>query len=145
MRGIDLKAITLYRIASVIFIFFAAGHTVGFLRLVAPSPEARAVFEGMNNVHFQLGGSRFSYGGFYRGFGLSITVTLLFSAFLAWHLGTLAGGNPQAIGWLGWAFTLVQVISVVLSWKYFSAAPAILSVVVAICLAWAAWLVTAKG
>ena len=140
-----MKAAILYRIASVIFVLFAAGHTVGFLTLVPPSPEARAVYEGMNSVHFQLRGESFSYGGFYRGFGLSITVTLLFSAFLAWYLGTLAGSNPQAIGWLGWAFTLVQVISIVLSWKYFATGPAIFAAVVAICLGWAAWLVGGKG
>jgi hypothetical protein len=140
-----LKAAILYRIASVIFVLFAAGHTVGFLTLVPPSPEARAVYEGMNSVHFQVRGESFSYGGFYRGFGLSITVTLLFSAFLAWYLGTLAGSNPQAIGWLGWAFTLVQVISIVLSWKYFATGPVIFAAVVAICLGWAAWLVGGKG
>jgi hypothetical protein len=140
-----LNATLLYRIASVIFILFAAGHTFGFLTLVPPSPEARAVFDGMNNVHFQLRRESFTYGGFYRGFGLSITVTLLFSAFLAWHLGTLARSNPQAIGWLGWAFALVQVISIVLSWKYFAKGPAIFSAGVAICLAWAAWLARAKG
>ncbi len=104
-----MKAITLYRIASVFFLLFAAGHTFGFLSLKPPSPEARAVFDGMNNVHFHVSGSSFSYGGFYRGFGLSITVQLLFSAFLAWHLGTLARSNPQAIGLLGWVFMIVQV------------------------------------
>src|SRR5260370_11922253 len=99
----------------------------------------------MNNVHFQVRGSSFSYGGFYRGFGLTITVYLLFSAFLAWHLGTLASGNPQAIGLLGWVFMAVQVASVVLSWKYFSAAPAMLSAIVAVCLGWAAWVGGGKG
>jgi len=140
-----LKAITLYRIASAFLILFAVGHTVGFLRLKPPSPEARAVFDGMNNVHFQVKGSSFSYGGFYRGFGLTITVYLLFSAFLAWHLGNLASSNPQAIGLLGWVFMVVQVASLVLSWKYFSAAPAMLSAIVAVCLGWAAWLVAGKG
>ncbi len=140
-----MKAITLYRIASAFLILFAVGHTVGFLRLKPPSPEARAVFDGMNNVHFQVKGSSFSYGGFYRGFGLTITVYLLFSAFLAWHLGNLASSNPQAIGLLGWVFMVVQVASLVLSWKYFSAAPAMLSAIVAVCLGWAAWLVAGKG
>jgi hypothetical protein len=140
-----MKAITLYRIASVFFLLFAAGHTFGFLSLKPPSPEARAVFDGMNNVHFQVRGSSFSYGGFYRGFGLSITVQLLFSAFLAWHLGTLASSNRQAIGLLGWVFMIVQVAGLVLSCKYFSAGPAMLSAIVAVCLGWAAWLVMGKG
>jgi len=140
-----LKATSLYRIASVFFILFAAGHTFGFLSLKPPSEEARAVFDGMNNVHFQVRGTSFSYGGFYRGFGLSITVQLLFSAFLAWHLGILASSDPRAIGLLGWVFVVVQVAGLILSWKYFSVAPAMLSAIVAVCLGWAAWLVAGKG
>jgi hypothetical protein len=140
-----MNTTTLYRIASVVFILFAVGHTVGFLRLKPPSPEARAVFDGMNNVHFQVRGSNFSYGGFYRGFGLTITVYLIFSAFLAWYLGTLASSNPQSIGLLGWPFMVVQIALLALSWKYFSAAPAMLSAIVAVCLGWAAWLVAGKG
>ncbi len=140
-----MKATSLYRIASVFFILFAVGHTFGFLSLKPPSEEARAVFDGMNNVHFQVRGTSFSYGGFYRGFGLSITVQLLFSAFLAWHLGILASSDPQAIGLLGWVFVVVQVAGLILSWKYFSAAPAMLSAIVAVCLGWAAWRVAGKG
>jgi hypothetical protein len=86
-------------------------------------------------------GADFSYGGFYTGFGLTITVYLLFSAFLAWHLGGLARAHPEAVGVLGWVFVAVQVAMVVLSWLYFSIAPAVLSVLIALCLTWAAWLV----
>jgi hypothetical protein len=86
-----MKAAVLYRIASVLLVLFAAGHTVGFLRFNPPSAEGQAVYESMNQVHFQVKGSSFSYGGFYRGFGLFVTVYLLFSAFLAWYLGFLAG------------------------------------------------------
>jgi hypothetical protein len=35
----------------------------------------------------------------------------------------------------------VQLAMVMLSWLYFSIAPAVLSVLIALCLAWAAWLV----
>ena len=136
-----MNATAFYRIASVLLILFAAGHTFGFLSFKPPSPEALAVRDSMNNVHFQVRESSFSYGGFYKGFGLYVTAYLLFSAFLAWHLGALARSNPQAIGALGWAFCAVQVASLVLSWIYFSAAPAAFSAVVAACLGWAAWLV----
>jgi hypothetical protein len=137
-----MKATLLYRIASVLLILFAAGHTVGFLRFKSPSPEGRAVWEAMNDVHFQVRGASFSYGGFYIGFGLFVTAYMLFSAFLAWHLGALASKNPQAIGALGWAFFAVQVASLILSWIYFSAPPVVFSALVAACLGWAAWLVT---
>jgi hypothetical protein len=82
-----MKPTVLYRIASVLLILFAVGHTVGFLTFKAPSPEARAVWDAMNNVHFHVRSGSFSYGGFYIGFGLFVTAYMLFSAFLAWHLG----------------------------------------------------------
>jgi hypothetical protein len=138
-----MKATLLYRIASVLFILFAAGHTFGFLSFKPASPEGLAVRDAMNTVHFHMNGSSFTYGGFYTGFGLYATVYLLFSAFLAWHLGDLARSNPSAIGALAWVFVAAQVASLVLSWKYFLLPPVILSALVAACLAWAGWLVRA--
>lgn len=135
------KATLLYRIASVILILFAAGHTFGFLTLRPPSAEGRAVYEAMQTVHFQIGGSVFSYGGFYTGFGISITANILFLALLTWRLGTLAATDPQAIGLLGWGLFALQVASFILSWMYFSIQPAMLSGLLALCLGWAAWIV----
>jgi hypothetical protein len=135
-----MKATVLYRIAAVLLVLFAAGHTFGFLSFKPPSAEGRAVFESMNSVHFEVKGSSFSYGAFYRGFGLSITAYLLFSAFLAWYLGAMVVSSPVAASTLGWALCAVQVVSLVLSWMYFSAVPETFSAVVAICLGWAAWL-----
>jgi hypothetical protein len=136
-----MNATLLYRIAAVLLLLFAAGHTVGFLRFKPPTPEAAAVRDAMNSVHFHVGGSPFTYGGFYVGFGLFVTAYLLFSAFLAWHLGDLARVNPQAIGVLGWAFFAVQLAILALSWIHFFAAPVAFSALVAVCLGWAAWLV----
>jgi hypothetical protein len=138
-----MKVTVLYRIAAVLLILFAAGHTIGFLKFRPETPEGRAVFESMNNVHFQVGKGSFTYGGFYTGFGLVATLYLLFSAYLAWHLGTLAGKNPAAIGALGWVFCAVQIVSLLLSWIYFAPPPVILSALVAICLGWGSWLVRA--
>jgi hypothetical protein len=135
------RAKLLFRIASVLLVLFAAGHTFGFLRFKPPSPEAQVVRHAMDSVRFQAGRGNFSYGGFYTGFGLYITVYLLFAAFLAWHLGSFAGTNPRAIRPLAWAFFAVQVVSLVLSLIYFSAAPAAMSALLAVCLGWAAWLV----
>ncbi|MDQ2843544.1 MAG: hypothetical protein M3Y72_21385, partial [Acidobacteriota bacterium] len=74
------------------------------------------------------------------GFGLFVTAFLLFSAFLAWHLGEQARNNPRTIGSLGWAFFALQVASLILSWIYFALGPAIFSALIAGCLGWAAWL-----
>jgi hypothetical protein len=138
-----MKAVWLYRTASIIFVLFAAGRTYGFLSFRPASAEGRAVWESMNNISFLQGGASFTYGRFYVGFGLSATVFLLFTAFLTWYVGTLARDNPQAIGPLGWALFLVQFVSIGLNWKYFSLAPAIFSAVLAAILGCAAWFVGA--
>ena len=135
-----MNATLLYRIAAVLLLLFAAGHTLGFLGFKPPSPEGLAVRDAMNNVVFQFKGSGYTYGNFYRGFGLTVTAYLLFSAYLAWHLGTLAASQPQAIGILGWAFAAVQLACLVLSVMYFFPVPALFSGAVVLCLAWAAWL-----
>jgi hypothetical protein len=134
-----MNATLLYRIAAALLILFALGHTIGFLHFKPPTPEAIAVRDAMTNVHFEVKGASFSYGGFYNGFGLFVTAYLLFSAFLAWHLGGLATREPQAIGGLGWAFFAVQVASLALSWIYFSVPPAVFSGIVAACVGWAAF------
>ena len=137
-----MKAALLYRMASVLFVLFAAGHTFGFLNFKPPTAEGLAVLDAMNNVHF---GPNLSYGSFYVGFGLFVTVYLLFSAFLAWFLARLAGRLPQAIGVLGWAFFAVQLASLVLACVYFAAPQAVFSALVAACLGWAMWRVRGAG
>jgi len=138
-----MKAMLLYRIAAVVFVLFAAGHTVGFLKFKPPNPDGLAVRDTMDNVRLQVGSGKLTYGDFYRGFGLFCTVYLLFAAYLAWWLGSLARSNPQAIGNLGLAFFVLQLASIVISWIYFLPPPVILSTVLAICTGWAAWLVSA--
>lgn len=135
-----MTATWLYRIAAVVLLLFAAGHTFGFLNFKPPTPEGIAVRDAMDNVRFTLGSRSYTYGDFYRGFGLFCTAYLLFAAFLAWHLGSLARSSPQAIGLLGWIFFALQLAGIALSWKYFIPPPIIFSAVLAILTGWAAWL-----
>jgi hypothetical protein len=136
-----MTATTLYRIASGVFVLFAAGHTFGFLSFKAPTAEALAVRAAMDTAVFEIGGSKFSFGGFYVGFGLSCTVSMLFYAVLAWQLGTLASSYPKAIAGIAWAFCAAQAVSTVLSFKYFGLPPMVLSVAVTALVGWAALLV----
>lgn len=132
----------LYQAASALFVLFAALHTFGFLSFRAPTAEARALYESMFSVHFRVGGATFSYGGFYVGFGLYVSLYLLFSALLAWKLSSLSVAQPEAIGLLGWALFTLQLISFGLSWIYFSTGPAAFSAITAGSVGFASWLVT---
>jgi hypothetical protein len=104
----------LFRIAAILLVFFAVLHTIGFLSFVPPSPEGRAVLESMNNVHFDLDGKSFSLGQFYKAFGLFVTISFLFSAFVAWHLSRTAT-RP-----LAWALFAAQAAGLVLACIYFA-------------------------
>lgn len=129
---------SLYRTAAVVFVLFAAGHTFGFLSFTPPTQEGIAVRAAMTNVHFTVGRSTFSYGDFYRGFGLSATVSMLFQAFLAWQLATLARLAPRMAASVTWALVAVQVIGFVLSCLYFAIPPALFSLGLGLMLAFAA-------
>jgi hypothetical protein len=135
-----MSATLLYRIAAFVFVLFAVGHTYGFLSLRPPSAEGRAVYDAMNTVRFEVGGKNFTYGAFYRGFGLSCTASMILSAFLCWHLGDLARSAPAAIGALGWVFFVAQVVGVVRSFLYFGLPPMVLSALVALIVGVAAFL-----
>jgi hypothetical protein len=137
-----MRATILFRIASIVFLLFALGHTIGFLSFKPPTTEGLAVREAMSNVLFKVGSSELSYGGFYRGFGQSCTVSMLLLAILCWQLGVLATANPRAIAGVAWSLFGVQVVGVVLSSKYFGLLPAIFSAALTAILGWAAFLLT---
>lgn len=130
-----MKAVWLYRIAAIIFVLFTVGHTFGFLTFRPANPEGLAVWDAMNRVPFTVGGNTFTYGGFYKGFGIDISMYLAFSAFLAWHLSVLVRRAPQAIGALGWGFVVLQMGGLVLAWVYFGRVQVALGAVVALCVA----------
>jgi hypothetical protein len=125
-----MKATLLYRVASVVFLLFAAGHTFGFLKFKPLSAEGLAVRDGMKNVFFSVGSRQFSYDGFYTGSGFYITGYLIFSAFLSWHMGELATSAPQAIGSLGWSFAALEAVGLVRSWICFFPLTAVFAAVV---------------
>ena len=133
-----MRPTALYRIAAVLLLLFACGHTAGFLSFKPSSPEGLAALSAMNGVAFDFEGNSRTYGGFYVGFGLTVTA-YLFSAFVAWQLGRMASSQPGSVPPLAWALVAVQLVSLVLSVKYFFLVPVIFSAVVIVCLVWATW------
>ncbi len=57
-----MTATLLYRISAFVLVLFAAGHTLGFMKFTAPTPEGVAVQQAMDNVRFSLGGKSLTYG-----------------------------------------------------------------------------------
>ncbi|MEQ1473060.1 MAG: hypothetical protein ABLQ96_04525, partial [Candidatus Acidiferrum sp.] len=80
----------------------------------------------------------FTYGMFYRGFGLLLTAYLLFTAYVAWHLGNQSRRRPSEIATLSWVFAALQLFTLISSWTYFTAPPVIFSAAVFLCASGAA-------
>lgn len=131
-----MKATKLYRTASVLLFLWAAGNTYGLLMFWR-------VAGSMNPVHFPVGHSGFSYAQVVLGYEAFCSFCVLFAAYLAWHLGTLARTTPKAIGGLGWILFAYSLAAVYISWINFSGFVLVLTAAIAICIGGAAWLTKA--
>jgi hypothetical protein len=130
-----MRAVWWFRIATLLFLLFAVGHSVGFLSFRPPTAEGLAVWGAMNDVHFTVGHSTYSYGGFYIGFGLFVTAADLFLAWLAWQLGSMAQRGSFDARAIAWGLAALQLVSAGLSVRFFSIGPVVLSALAAACLA----------
>jgi hypothetical protein len=133
-----MRATLLYRIAAVLLVLFAIGHTVGF-RQVDPGWGVDAPLAALKNTRFQVQGFTRTYLDFFNGFGFFVTVLLLFAAVLAWQLGALPPGLLAEMPLVTWGFAACMLAVTALSFRYFFAAPAVLSAIGAVCLVAAAW------
>jgi hypothetical protein len=136
-----LSASLLYKISAVLLFLFALGHTLGF-RKVDPKWNAEGVVSGMRSVTFDVQGFRRSYWDFYAGFGLFVSVLLVFAAILAWQLGSMPREALAAIPVIRWSFAICFVVTTAFTWRYFFVAPGVFSSLVALGLVGAAWLGT---
>lgn len=131
-----LAYLTPYRLATYLLLIFSIAHTFGGL-LYPPSrgPAGDAVVESMKSVHFMFNGADCTFYEFYLGFGLLVSVFLLCSAALTWHLSRFPSGNA-ALRPVAWSLFLAYVPTMVLSWRYFFAGPGVFSTLIALLLGW---------
>ena len=134
-----MKASVLYRIASVLLVLFAVGHTVGF-RQSDPSWGVDALLSSMRSIHFDAQGFNRTYWDFFSAFGLFFSVFLLFAAVLAWLLARLPAETLARVRSIAWALPVSFVAVTALSWRYTFTTPIVFSMVITVCLIAAAWL-----
>jgi hypothetical protein len=138
-----MKASLFYRIASVLLLLFAFGHTLGF-RQTNPEWGADAVLGLMRSVHFDAQGFTRTYWDFFSAFGLFFSVFLVFAAVLAWLLGGLPAETLARVRSIAWALAICFVAITALSWRYAFTTPIVFSTMITMCLIAAAWLSAKK-
>ena len=133
-----MKPSLLYKISSALLLLFSVTHTYGMFQPPSKGAAADLVASVMRTVHFDVMGARRSFWDFYFGFGLLLTVFLLFSVMFAWQLAGLSRNALRQIRFSAWAFAACHAGVAVVCWIYFFPAPAIVSSVIALCLVTAA-------
>ncbi|HYL76307.1 MAG TPA: hypothetical protein VEU96_19000 [Bryobacteraceae bacterium] len=134
-----MKAPMFYRIAAVLLLLFALGHTLGF-RQSDPKWGVDGLLDSMRSIHFDVQGSDRTYWDLFVAAGFSVGVFYLFAAILAWQLGGLPAATLALMRGTVWAFAICFAVITVVSWRYLFILPIAFSIVITLCLTAGAWL-----
>ena len=134
-----MSASMCYRIAAVLLLLFAAGHTLGF-RQSDPQWGVDALLASMRSVHFEVQGFNRTYWDLFVAAGFCVGIFYLFAAILAWQLARLPAATLALMRGTAWAFAVCFAAITVVSWRYLFIIPIAFSIVITLCLTAAAWL-----
>src|SRR5215467_8809417 len=134
-----MKASTFYRVAAVLLLLFAIGHTLGF-RQSDPKWGVDALLGSMHSIHFDVQGFNRTYWDIFDVAGFCIGIFYLFAARLAWQLGGLPAATLPLMRGTACAFALCFAAITVVSWRHLFLLPIAFSILITLCLTAAAWL-----
>ena len=126
----------LYRCAAVLMLLFDLGHSAGF---PWSDPEWGVDLSSVRSSHFRVLGFSRTYWDFYVGFGLFVSVFLLLAAVVTWQMGSLPTQDLRALRITRTALVLCFAAVTVLSCMYFFIIPIVMSGLITLSLAVAAW------
>jgi len=129
----------LYRIAFVLLLLFAIGHTLGF-RMTDPKLGVGPLIASLQTLHFQIQGFNRTFWDFCFGFGLFISILLIFAASFAWQLSGLEPETLAVVHGTSWGLAICFAVETVFTWRYFFIGPIVFSIVITACLIAEAWL-----
>lgn len=129
----------LLRVAALIGLLFAAGHSRGAPWTPVKDGPAAALLDSMKSLQLQVMGAQHSYWDFYQGFGFSISACLFVLALLLWQLAALAKHDARRLRPLMLTLAAGYLAVGILGWLYIFALPLVFGVVVAACILAAWW------
>jgi hypothetical protein len=131
-----MTATLFLRLASVFTLIHCVLHTIGgVFGKPQHGAEELALIESMKAHQWDFMGSLRAYYDFFFGYGLMVTINLLFQGILFWMLGGLIKTNPGGIKAVAALFCINYLLMSVVAFKYFFAAPGITEALIAVCLA----------
>jgi hypothetical protein len=139
-----MKASIVYRIAAVLLLLFAAGHTLAFHQ-TDPQWGIDPYLHLLRSIPFDVQGFNRTFWDFFLAAGFSVGALYLFAAVLAWQLSGLPPATLALMRLTTWAFALCFAAIAILSWTYLFVIPIAFSTLITICLVVAAWLSAKEG
>jgi hypothetical protein len=121
-----MRTTLLLRIASVISLLLAAGHTLGGSDSWSPVGESE-VLKAMRTFRFEILGVSRTYLDFYLGFGFTLSVYFLLQAILLWQLAAIARTEPLKVRPMIASFALASLASGLLSLRFIFPVPVVFS------------------
>jgi hypothetical protein len=121
----------LLRIACIISVVFALGHSMGGLQSWSPIGDTE-VLRAMRDTRFDVMGVSRTYLDFYLGFGWQLSVFLLLQAVWLWQLASLAKTNRAAVQPMLLALVVASIATTILSGIYIFPIPTYFGVVLSL-------------
>src|ERR1041385_4550523 len=121
-----MKASLFYRIAAVLLLLFAIGHTLGF-RQSDPEWGVDALLASMQSTSFAVQGFTRTYWDLFVATGFSMGLFYLFAAVLAWQLGGLPAESLARMSVIRWGFAACFAALTVVSCLYLFWLPIVFS------------------
>src|SRR5947207_13035730 len=128
-----MKPALLLRIASILALLLAAGHTSAGLSFWSPPGETE-VLRAMRSFHFDAAGVSRTYLDFYLGFGFVLGIYPIMQAVVFWQLASIAKVDAFRVRPLIGSFFLANLASALLSWKFIFLIPVVSNTAIAVCL-----------
>lgn len=134
-----MSARLVYRIAAVLLVLFAVGHTWGFSQPI-PKSGVDGLLASLRSTQFDADGFRRTWWQFYLAMGYIAGLFYLFCAVLAWQLGGLPWTALARLRGVTWGLALCFAAITAVSWLYLFLIPIAFSAAVTLALTLAAWL-----
>jgi hypothetical protein len=134
-----MSARLVYRIAAVLLVLFAVGHTLGFSQS-DPNWGVDALLASLRSTSFDADGFHRTWWDFYLAAGHITGLFYLFGAILAWQLGGLSCAALARLRGVTWGFALCFAAITVVSIQRLFVIPIAFSAVITLALTLAAWL-----
>jgi hypothetical protein len=133
-----MRSSLFHRIAAILLLLFAVGHTLGF-RQSDPTWGVDTLLGSMRSIHFEVQGFSRTYWDLFVAAGFSVGVFYLFAAVLAWQLCGLPAQTLAVMRVTVWDLALSFAAITVVSWRYLFVVPIAFSILITVCLTAAVW------